>query len=44
MKIIKYTIGIIVILAIGFGLGWFFNDMNDFAQGIQEDAKINAHL
>jgi hypothetical protein len=44
MKVIKYTIGIIVLLIIGFGLGWFFNDMNDFAKGVQEDAKRNAHL
>lgn len=44
MKVIKYIIGIVVILTIGFGLGWFFNDMNDFAKGVQEDAKKNAHL
>ena len=44
MKAIKYTIGIIVISTIGFGLGWFFNDMNDFAKVVQEDAKRNTHL
>tara|TARA_B100001769_G_C21817629_1_gene444562 strand:- start:33 stop:644 length:612 start_codon:yes stop_codon:yes gene_type:complete len=44
MKVIKYTIGIVVILIIGFELGWFFNDMNDFAKGVQEDAKRNTHL
>lgn len=33
-----------MILIVGFGLGWFFNDMNDFAKGVQEDAKRNAHL
>ena len=33
-----------MILTIGFGLGWFFNDMNDFAKGVQEDAKRNAHF
>ena len=33
-----------MILTIGFGLGWFFNDMYDFAKGVQEDAKRNAHL
>lgn len=44
MKATKYIIGVLVILAIGFGLGWVFNDMNDFAQGVVEDARLEKNF
>ena len=42
MKILKYTLGTLIILTVGFGLGWFFNNMSRFAQGVIDDSDRNA--